>query len=286
MSVRSEPITIGPVTLAWSHLFTAQAPRGSKNEPKYNTTCVISQEVLNQVWPTVQGLAAKEFPQESQRPTFDWGIRPCANDPARYPVAAQRGMYYFNAKAGLQYPPQIVDSNRQSLVDPVTRAPLCDPGLFQDGAQAWINLTFYTYNNSGKIGIGVGFGALMYMGPGEPLNVGGGAVNVEEAFQNVPQGQGAPGQYPGAPQQQPQGYPQQGYPQQPVQQPQYPQQGLPGDPLGTPQPGPSYVAPQHVAPQGYPQQQPQYPQQGYPQQQPVDPLTHYQNQVVNDNNSY
>ena len=42
--------TVGPVTLAFPHLFQKQAPVGSTAEPKYNATLILTQDMsLNQI---------------------------------------------------------------------------------------------------------------------------------------------------------------------------------------------------------------------------------------------
>ena len=211
-NVRSDNFTIGPVTLAFPHLFNPQRPKGSNGDLKYNTGCVITQDIYNQILPHLQGVVGKAFSEaEWSSRDFDWGVHPCSEKVDTYPVAAERGMFYFNAKSGEQYPPQVVDANRQ---------PVVDPGKVRDGTLAYININVWSFVNAGNKGVSIGMGPVMIWGEGEVLNTGGGP-SAQSAFADIP---GAPAPAAGAPigggiPQQPMQQPVQQPMQQPVQQP-------------------------------------------------------------------
>jgi hypothetical protein len=216
-NVRSDNFTIGPVTLAFPHLFNPQRPKGSNGDLKYNTGCVITQDIYNQILPHLQGVVGKAFSEaEWSSRDFEWGVHPCTEKADTYPVAAERGMFYFNAKSGEQYPPQVVDANRQ---------PVVDPGKVRDGTLAYISINVWSFVNAGNKGVSIGMGPVMIWGEGEVLNTGGGP-SAQSAFANIP---GAPAPAAGAaagapigggiPQQQPMQQPVQQPMQQPVQQP-------------------------------------------------------------------
>ena len=173
----SQSMTIGPVTLAFPHLFQPQAPRNSNSDPKYNVTALLTQAQYDQLLPLMMGTVEAAFRNgESARQNFGWAILPCSHKPDVFPEAAARGMYFMNMKAGQQFKPEVVDVNRQ---------PIIDPGVIKDGATAYVSVNFYDYNNSGNIGVSAGLGPVMFMEQGEVLNVGGGGVSAADAFANV-----------------------------------------------------------------------------------------------------
>ena len=227
---RSENMTVGPVTLAFPHLFQPQKPRDSNNEPKYNAVAILTRAQYDQLLPLMMFSASAFRNGESNRADFKWGMKPCSNEPERYPVAAQRGMYFMTVSCSQEFKPRVVDANRQDIID---------PGVVRDGTQAYISVNFYDYNKAGNIGVAAGLGPVMIVGDGEVLNTGGG-VSVDAAFAGVqvqqPMGPGgAPMQQP--PMQQPQAPQPPAQQQPPMQQPQAPQQQPPGYP-------PGYVPPQ------------------------------------------
>ena len=242
----SESVTIGPVTLAFPHLFQPQVARGSTNAPKYNTAILLTQVQYDQIMPLMMGTVEGAFRNGgSQRPDFKWAIKPCSSKPDHYPVAAQRGMYYMNVSADVEHKPRVVDPNHQDILD---------PGVVRDGTQAYVSVNFYDFNNQ-SIGVAAGLGPVMVTGDGEVLNSGGG-VGVDQAFAGItpaPAAGGYPTTTPGGPQ--PNAAPPAGYPQPP-------QQGVPNvapqPNAGYPQQGAPNVAPQPNA--GYPQP----PQPGAP----------------------
>lgn len=187
----TESITIGPVTLAFPHLFKPQAPPRTNAEPKYNTSILLTAEQYAQVYPLMMQCVNGAFRAgEDQHPTFKWPIQPCTAKPDYYPVAAQRGMYVMRSSAGAEYKPRVVDHNQQDVID---------PGVVRDGGQAYVSINFYDYN-TGSTGVSCGLGPVMFIGQGEVLNTGGG-VSVDVAFANVPAQAAAPQGMPGQAQQ-------------------------------------------------------------------------------------
>ena len=168
---RSENMTVGPVTLAFPHLFQPQKPRDSNNEPKYNAVAILTRAQYDQLLPLMMFSASAFRNGESNRADFKWGMKPCSNEPERYPVAAQRGMYFMTVSCSQEFKPRVVDANRQDIID---------PGVVRDGTQAYISVNFYDYNKAGNIGVAAGLGPVMIVGDGEVLNTGGG-VSVDAA---------------------------------------------------------------------------------------------------------
>lgn len=79
--------------------------------------------------------------------------------------------YWINASSGEQFPPQIVDQQRQ---------PIIDPSLVYSGMNAVINVSFYKIDQEKK-GVGVNVQAVMIMAGGEKEG-GVPVVNVNDVF--------------------------------------------------------------------------------------------------------
>lgn len=201
-SIKSEPFTVGPVTLAFPSLFVPSKPRNSTGDDKYNTGLVVTAEQYAQVIkPQIDALITAAFPNgEAQNPKFNWPFYECIHKRDTYPVAADRGMLYGNAKS--QFELEVLDGARQ---------PIINPGIIKDGAQAYLSLHLYSFNKGGGLGIGLGLGPVLYVEQGEALNVSGGTSGAEAfagievntsvpASANVAPPQNAPaGGPPGAP---------------------------------------------------------------------------------------
>ena len=84
-------------------------------------------------------------------------------DEEREDDAAYKGCYFINASATPDYPPRVVDKDKQEIIDPSEVYSGCY-------CQAVINL--YAYNRSGNRGIGVGLLGLRKLADGEPLSGG------------------------------------------------------------------------------------------------------------------
>lgn len=233
-SVSTENFVVQNVILSYPALFQ---PRQVNNQgdPKYSVKLFFDANGANEIYAKAQEIAAQAFTNgETQNPNFRWAIAPVSGSDAQNPRLT--GLYAGNAKADVDYPPQVVGPDRQ---------PILDRGQIYAGCIVAVGISLYTYNNMGNIGVGMGLKAVMKTADGEHLAEGG--VDAQTMFAGVqasaaPVGQPMPGgmsiQQPASPQGvMPQGAPAttaqpQQVPVQPMAQP----TGTPVQPTGMPTP--------------------------------------------------
>jgi len=244
-SSNTETFVVENCILSFPHLFALD------NNGKYSCALLIPEAAAQMVYQKAQELAASHFTNgESALPTFRWPVMKASDKQSQTtgqfiyrdnPRLAN--LYLMSANASEEYPPQVVDQNRQKVMD---------RGLIYAGCIVAVGIRLFTYNNKGNIGIGVGLSAVMKQGDGESL--GGDSVNAEQLFSGVqaqaaaPVGQPMPGgapmptQQPAAPFGQPQTAPAPGMPAAPFQgaptAPAAPVSGMPQPevPVGQPMP--------------------------------------------------
>jgi hypothetical protein len=256
MNQRSDPITVGPVVLAYvdsqnTSLFTPHKNSGGKDN--YGCTIIFNQDVHDQIKALVDQVGAAAFPNEWNNPQSN--LHRAIHPAAAKPQFQGYGQYYASVATG--FPPTIVDFQQQPIINALD--PMTGQKPIYDGVYVYVSVSAYSFSNIQR-GVALGLGPIMKYMDGQPMNLGSG-VSVEQAFANVPQP--PPGAQP--PQAQPpQGQPPQGQPPQGQ-----PPQGQPvqGQPVqGQPVQG---YPPQGQPAQGYPPQgQPAQgqPAQGYPPQ--------------------
>lgn len=224
----TDTFVIEGVTLSFPHLFALD------NNGKYSSVLVMSEASAANIMQKAQALAAQHFVNgESGWPGFRWPVARCEDYMTRkgekpYNIPRFAGMWIGSSSAQSDRPPQVVDGNRQ---------PLLDRSQIYGGVVAAVGVRLYTFENNGNVGISIGLNAVMKQADGEALG-GGGPVDVDAVFQGV-QGATVPTAGPaGAPR--PQGMPSQapvpGMPTAPFPQAAAPQpapaapQGVPGMP--------------------------------------------------------
>ena len=173
-SSTSETFVIEGCVLSYPHLFQPQQVNG-KGDPKFSAALLVSPEAATEVYNKAQALAAGHFKNgEDKAQNFMWPVV-AANTKPRYAGNPRLApLYVINAKASADYPPQIVDENRQ---------PIMDRGKIYAGCVVAAGIRLYTYNNMGNVGVGVGLSAVMKTGEGEPL--GDGSVDAKALFADV-----------------------------------------------------------------------------------------------------
>lgn len=261
-------VVTGEVRLSYVHLFAPYAKPGSKNEPKYTVTILIPKSdfatkqridaaVNHAIQIGVQSNWSGVRPPIIAIPIHDGdGVRPSDGMPFGDEC---KGHWVLTASS--KQAPQVIDAGMNPIINQTD---------IYSGIYGRVSMRFFPYNVEGKKGIGCGLNNVQKLRDGEPLS---GRTNAADDFGDPNwQQQPAPGYQP--PQQ---GYPQQPYQGQPMQQPSpgYPQQPYapPAQPAYPQQPQPGYQQP---VPGYAPQVQPGYPQQPQqPVQQPVqyDPIT-------------
>ncbi|MFZ5645789.1 MAG: DUF2815 family protein [Bacillota bacterium] len=238
-------VTTGQVRLSYVHLFQPWAAKPGQ-EQKYSVTVLLPKADIA----TKQRIDAAINAAIQQGVTSKWnGVRPPQivvpiwdGDGVRKngePFGPEcKGHWVFTASSKTQ----------QAVVD-LNINPIINQSEVYSGMYGRVSVNFFPFDTNGNRGIGCGLGPVQKLADGEPL---GGGVSAEEAF-----GGAAGGYPPAAPAYQ---QPQQGYQQQPPYapptQPAYPQQPQPGY-----QQQPVYPQQPTYPQQGYPQQPTQQPQQ-------------------------
>lgn len=161
--------------LSFPQLFKAEQING-QGDPKFTASILLPEEQAKQVMATAQKLAAEAFKNgEPQLPNFHWPIMPAQQKKAYQDDPRFAGMYVMNTSARAEYPPQVVDQNRQPVLDYTT---------IYAGCHVAVSIRLYSWTHKmGTLGISAGLLAVMKTGDGEPL--GGGGVDVNAAFANV-----------------------------------------------------------------------------------------------------
>ena len=174
-------VTTGEVRLSYVNLFQARTINGS--EPKFSVTLLIpksdaatkaaidkaleeaAQDGTNNKWNGVR-------PPIVQNPLHDGdGVRQSDGMPFGEEC---KGHWVMTANCSENRPPQVVGLDRQ---------PIMNQSEVYSGMYGYVNLNFFAYNSNGRKGIGCGLNAVMKSRDGEVL--GGGTVDVYEAFKNV-----------------------------------------------------------------------------------------------------
>jgi hypothetical protein len=83
-----------------------------------------------------------------------------------------KGSYWVNASSGKDYPPQVVDANRQ---------PLINPAEIYSGRNAVVNIGFYSFTGQ-QNGLSTNINAVMLLDGGEKIASAGGSVNIDQIF--------------------------------------------------------------------------------------------------------
>ena len=174
-------VTTGEVRLSYVNLFQARGINGS--EPKFSVTLLIPKSDV-----ATKAAIDKAIEEAAQDGTVNkWnGVRPPKmatplhdGDGVRQsdgmPFGEEcKGHWVMTANCSENRPPQVVGLDRQ---------PIVNQSDVYSGMYGYVNINFFAYNSNGRKGIGCGLNAVMKSREGEVL--GGGVVDVNEAFKNV-----------------------------------------------------------------------------------------------------
>lgn len=229
-SVRSETILIENAILSFPHLFQPQIPQGA-SDPKYSAAFLVDEATAQRVYAEAQKIAQGAFKNGEQNlQKFRWPVSKAADKQSNngsYPYRDNprtANLYLINANASVEYPPQVVDQNRQSIID---------RGAIYAGCVVAAGIQLFSYNTAGNVGIGVGLTAVMKQADGDSL--GGGKVDTDKLFANVQAQAPAAGPLPG-------GAPASQGQTTPFGQPtQAPAPGMPAAPFGQPADKPPFL---------------------------------------------
>lgn len=176
-------VTTGEVRFSYAHVFKPYADMQGQKE-KYSVTILVPKsDVATKARidaaiqaATERGVSEKwggVRPPRVSTPVYDGdGTRP--SDGAEF-GAECKGHWVFTARAGAEYPPEVVDA---------FGSPIIQPSEVYSGCYGRVNVTFYPYAYGGKKGIGCGLGPVQKLRDGEVL--GGGRVSAAAAFGTAP----------------------------------------------------------------------------------------------------
>lgn len=173
-------VTTGIARLSYAHLTQPYAGMPGQ-EPRYSVTVLVpktdaatKQRIDAAIEAAKQaGVSSKwggRMPASVHVPVYDGdGVRPNGE-----PFGPEcKGHWVFTAGSKAQQP--VVDMARQ---------PILDPTQIYSGMYAYVNVTFFPYDQAGRRGVGCGLGPVMKAADGDPL---GGGVTVEDAFAGIGQ---------------------------------------------------------------------------------------------------
>lgn len=176
-------VTTGEVRLSYVHLFKPYAYQPGQEE-KYQVTVLVPKTdtlTMGRINAAIEAAKQKgisdkwngQCPPIVPTPVYDGdGVRP-SDGMAFGPEC--KGHWVFTASAKVDYPPEVVDANRN---------PIINQSEVYSGMYAYVNVSFYPYAFGGKKGIGCGLGPVMKVRDGESL--GGRAMTAAQAFGNIP----------------------------------------------------------------------------------------------------
>ena len=177
-------VTTGEVRLSYCHLFKPYSAMIGQEE-KYSVTVLVPKldvDTMNRINAAIdvakqKGIAEKwngQCPPIVPTPVHDGdGVRP--SDGMEF-GAECKGHWVFTASAKADYPPEVVDSLGN---------PIINQSEVYSGIYGKVNVNFFPYSFGGKKGIGCGLGPVMKTRDGEAL--GGSAPTAAQAFGFVQQ---------------------------------------------------------------------------------------------------
>ena len=182
-------VTTGEVRMSYAHLFKPYAAMQGQEE-KFSVTVLVPKTdtaTMGRINAAIEaakqrGVTEKwngQCPPVVPTPVYDGdGVRPSDGMPFGPEC---KGHWVFTASAKADYPPEIVDSMGN---------PIINQSEIYSGIYALVNVEFFPYMFGGKKGIGCGLGPVKKIRDGEPL--GGSAPTAAQVF-------GQPQAAPGAP---------------------------------------------------------------------------------------
>lgn len=182
-------VTTGEVRLSYVHLFKPYAFQAGQEE-KFSCTILIPKSDTDTMVRINNAIAAATEkgvtdkwngvrPPVIPNPVYDGdGVR--ASDGMPFGPEC-RGHYVLTASAKADYPPEVVDSQLN---------PILNQSEVYSGMYGRVNISFFPYAFGGKKGIGCGLGPVQKTRDGEPL--GGSAPSAAQVFSAMPAAQPSP----------------------------------------------------------------------------------------------
>lgn len=167
--------------LSFPKLFQPEQINGT-GRSVYGASFLIDAATASMITQKAQELALGHFTNgETNNPKFHYPVELAAN---KYMSTGQKlydrvdlqDKYVISAKANAEFPPQVVGTDRQ---------PILDRGQIYAGAIVAASINLFTFQvQNGGIGISIGLKAVMKQGDGEPMGAVVG-VDVNQEFADV-----------------------------------------------------------------------------------------------------
>lgn len=182
MALTNRDVTTGVARLSYEHVFQPYA-RNANDTPKYSVTILVPKS--DTATKAAIDAAIEAAKQQGMNKSFGGQIPPVLAIPVHdgdgvrpsdgMPFGQEcKGHWVFTASAKNR--PEVIGLNRQ---------PIINESEIYSGVYAYVNVTFFPYNASGKKGIGCALNCLMKAKDGEPL---GSKITAADAFANIPMG--------------------------------------------------------------------------------------------------
>lgn len=160
-----------------------------QGEPFYSMTLLVTQEAATLINQEAFKIASTHYSNgEPQHPSFGWPCQPANLKPeyANNPRTAH--LYMVNAKAGMDYPPQVVEPDGVKPDGSPKYKAVTDRGKVYSGAVYAVGINVYTRPQPARIGevgqgVGVGLKVVMKTSDAEPL--AGDHVDADALFAGV-----------------------------------------------------------------------------------------------------
>lgn len=166
--------------VVYPNLFTPKDTMGT-GKAKFNTAFMWPKEENKEAFSEMVGLI-KEY-KTKYFPTHPNFIIPFKDENARKQDGSPHpdffhGHYWFNATANPDFPPKVMNANKEDVSEA--------EGV-HSGRNAIINVSLFSYEFKGKVGVSVNVRAVVVLSGGEPVG-GGGAVStsdIDKMFSDV-----------------------------------------------------------------------------------------------------
>lgn len=167
-SSASDPFVIENCIIRYPHVFVAQKPQNATT-PRYSVKAYLTEQGMQKVYQVAKTLAESHFMnQEYNLPSFSWPLSAANLKPKDAQNPRLANCYVINPKASLEYPPSVIDAQRQ---------PIMDQSQVYSGCIGSVALRLFTYEPMNNFGIGAGLVALMKTADGQPIEDDGYDLN-------------------------------------------------------------------------------------------------------------
>lgn len=183
MSVQSENFVIENVIISYPKLFKPEPfmQNGvAQGDPFYSCVLLVDEATVQKIYQYAQGVAQSAYTKgEAQDPTFGWPWSPANLKPEYRDDPRTANLYMINAKAGQDYPPQVVGADHQ---------PLIDRGQIYAGCVCAVGINVYSRPQParpGEVGQGIGVGLKAAMKTADGESLAGDRVDTKALFSGV-----------------------------------------------------------------------------------------------------